>query len=78
MRLIGAALGRALTYVDLPRDEAIEELAKVMGEYAEWYVDGLGMLAQHPQPAVGTVAELLGRPATTFARWAAREAGTFR
>ncbi len=78
VRLIGQALGRELTYVDLPRDEAIAELAKVMGEYAEWYVDGLRMLAEHPQPATGTVADLLGRPATTFAEWATREAGMFR
>jgi uncharacterized protein YbjT (DUF2867 family) len=76
--LIGAALGRELTYVDLPRDEAIEELAKVMGEYAEWYVDGLEMLARHPQPASGTVAELIGRPATPFAEWARRNVAMFR
>ena len=46
-----------------------------MGEYAEWYVDGIALLAQHPQPAVPTVAELTGRPGTTFAAWAAANAG---
>ncbi len=75
---IGAALGRELTYVDLPRAEAIEQLAKVMGEYAEWYVDGLEMLLAHPQQAVGTVAEITGRPATTFAEWARGAADMFR
>jgi uncharacterized protein YbjT (DUF2867 family) len=78
VRLIGEALGRELTYVDLPRGEAIEELAKVMGDYAEWYVDGLEMLVRHPQAAVGTVAAITGRPATTFAGWARRNVAMFR
>jgi uncharacterized protein YbjT (DUF2867 family) len=78
VRQIGAALGRDLTYVDQPRDEAIAELAKVMGEYAPWYVDGLELLRDHPQQAVPTVAEITGRPATTFAAWARREVDMFR
>jgi uncharacterized protein YbjT (DUF2867 family) len=78
VRLIGAALGRDLTYVELPREAAIEQLAQVMGEYAEWYVDGLALLAAHPQRAVQTVAELTGRPGTTFASWAAANAGLFQ
>jgi hypothetical protein len=49
-----------------------------MGEYAEWYVDGLALLAAHPQRAVQTVAELTGRPGTTFASWAAANAGPFQ
>ncbi|KUL41095.1 NAD(P)H-binding protein [Actinoplanes awajinensis] len=75
---IGRALGRRLTYVDLPRAEAIAQLEQAMGEYAEWYVDGLAALAEHPQAAVPTVAELLGRPAITFQEWAGRHADDFR
>jgi uncharacterized protein YbjT (DUF2867 family) len=75
---IGRALGRELTYVDLPRDEAIEQLRLAMGEYAEWYVDGQAMLAEHPQQAVQTVAELLDRPAMTYEQWARKHAGMFR
>ncbi|MEU7901885.1 NAD(P)H-binding protein [Actinoplanes sp. NPDC049118] len=67
---IGAALGRELTYVDLPHEELVAELTQVMGEYGRWYADGLAELARHPQAAVRTVAELTGRPATTFAEWA--------
>ncbi|MET0424640.1 MAG: NAD(P)H-binding protein [Actinoplanes sp.] len=74
---IGAALGRDLTYVDLPRDEAVTEFGKVMGEYAAWYIDGLEMLRDHPQVAVPTVAELTGRPAMTFREWATRHASIF-
>ena len=66
---IGQVLGRELTYVDLPHDEFVAELTKVMGEYGAWYADGTRLLAAHPQAAVGTVAELTGQPATTFAAW---------
>ena len=75
---IGAALGRELSYVDLPHDELVEQLTPAMGEFAAWYADGLRLLAEHPQAAVPTVAELTGRPGTTFAAWARRNAGMFR
>jgi uncharacterized protein YbjT (DUF2867 family) len=74
---IGAALGRDLRYVELGRDRGIEQLALVMGEYAEWYVDGAAILVEHPQPANQTVAELTGRPAMTFAEWARRHRALF-
>ncbi len=75
---IGRALGRELTYVDLPPDEAVRQFELVMGEYAQWYLDGLAQLAEHPQSALPTVAELLGRPATTYEEWARRHAALFR
>ncbi len=78
MRLLGEALGRPLTYVELSHDDLVAELATVMGPYAAWYADGLRQLAEHPQPAGRTVEELLGRPATTFAAWARRHADRFR
>jgi uncharacterized protein YbjT (DUF2867 family) len=76
--LIGQALGRELRYVELPRDEAIAELAKDMGSYAEWYVDGQQMLVSHPQAAGSAVSELTGRPATTFLSWARSHADLFQ
>jgi uncharacterized protein YbjT (DUF2867 family) len=75
---IGAALGRELRYIDLPHDELVAQLEQVMGEYGAWYADGLKLLAEHPQGAVPTVAELTGRPATTFAAWARSRADMFR
>jgi len=69
VELIGQALGRDLRYVELPRDEAIEELTHDMGPHAAWYVDGQEALRAHPQPAVPTVAALTARPATTFLEW---------
>ena len=75
---IGQALGRELTYVDLPHDEFVAELEKVMGEYAGWYVDGLKLLAEHPQAAVQTVASLTGRPGVAFAEWARDRVDAFQ
>jgi len=49
-----------------------------MGEFATWYVDGLAQLTEHPQPAVPTVAEIIGRPGMTFAEWARRHVSMFR
>jgi uncharacterized protein YbjT (DUF2867 family) len=69
VELIGQALGRELRYVELPRDEAIEELTQDMGAHAAWYVDGQQALCEHPQAAVPTVATLTARPATTFLEW---------
>ncbi|MEU4422662.1 NAD(P)H-binding protein [Actinoplanes sp. NPDC024001] len=75
---IGRALGRELTYVELTGDAAREHFTELMGEYGEWYLDGLAQLADHPQAAVSTVADLLGRPAMTYEQWASRHADLFR
>ncbi|WP_250027345.1 NAD(P)H-binding protein [Paractinoplanes maris] len=75
---IGRALGRELRYVELGPAEAVEQLRPVMGEYAEWYLEGAALLAEHPQAALTTVADLLGRPATTYEQWARTHAALFR
>jgi hypothetical protein len=49
-----------------------------MGEFARWYVDGMRDLVEHPQQANRAVEEITGRPATTFAQWAAKKVGEFR
>ena len=78
VRLIGRALGRDIPYLELTHEEAVALLTPSMGEYARWYVDGHAGLVEHPQLAVRTVEELLGRPATTFAEWAVAHADEFR
>jgi hypothetical protein len=40
-----------------------------MGEYAEWYIDGVDQLVAHSQPVDPTLATLLDRPPMTFAEW---------
>ncbi|WP_229076709.1 SDR family oxidoreductase [Actinoplanes sp. DH11] len=75
---IGRALGRPLTYVELTGDEASEHFTSIMGEYGDWYLEGQAQLAQHPQAAVSTVADLLGRPAMAYEEWARRHSDLFR
>jgi uncharacterized protein YbjT (DUF2867 family) len=75
---IGEALGREVPYVELTHDEAVAQLRPSMGDFAQWYVDGMAQLAQHPQEALPTVAELTGRPGVTFREWAERNVDAFR
>jgi uncharacterized protein YbjT (DUF2867 family) len=76
---IGAALGREVPYVEVSHDEAVaDRAARGMGEFAQWYVEGMRRLVEQPQPALTAVADLTGRPATTFAQWARANAAAFR
>ena len=74
---IAEALGRDLTYVELTGEAAKAHFAERMGEYGDWYLDGLAQLASHPQAAVPTVAELTGRPGMRYVEWAHRHADLF-
>jgi uncharacterized protein YbjT (DUF2867 family) len=76
---LGAALGQELRFVGSSRDEAVAALAEAMGDDAAWYVDAVlaGFAGNDPTPDP-TVEEVVGRPATTFARWAAAHVGRFR
>ena len=75
---LGEALGRDLVYVELTGEAASAHYRELMGEFGEWYLSGLAQLAEHPQPAVPAVADLLGRPGMTYAEWAHRHADLFR
>ncbi len=59
---IGSALGRDVPFVEVSREEAEAVLARAMGEYAGWYLDGRVLLVDHPQSALTTVEEVLGDP----------------
>ena len=78
VRQIGAALGRNIPFVEVTHDEAVALHRPALGEFAEWYVAARAKLAASPQPALPTVAEVTGRPATTFARWCADHVAHFR
>ena len=78
VRTIGRALGRDIPFVELTRDQAVEQLSKAIGEYAAWYLDRMAELVDRPQRAVPTVEEVTGRPGTTFAEWAVEHADSFR
>jgi uncharacterized protein YbjT (DUF2867 family) len=78
VRQIGQAIGRDLRFEELTHEQAIAALTPGMGEYAQWYVDGLAQLADHPPAPSPMVEAITGRPATTFAQWAAKHAAAFR
>ncbi|RBO83112.1 NAD(P)H-binding protein [Nocardia puris] len=78
IRQIGAALGRDLTVEHVSREEAVAILQPMMGEYAEWYLDGMQSMVDHPQRATTTVADVTGEPATSFAQWARDNVDAFR
>jgi uncharacterized protein YbjT (DUF2867 family) len=78
VRQIGAALGREVPYVEVEHEEAIAVLEPAMGEFARWYVDAMRDYIAYPQQANGTVEEITGRPATTFAEWARKKVDEFR
>lgn len=79
VRLVGQATGRHIRFVETTRDDTIGRLSAVMGDNASWYVDNvLAEMTQHPDPPTLTIEQVTGRPATTFAQWAARHADRFR
>ncbi|MGN9846050.1 NAD(P)H-binding protein [Nonomuraea sp. H19] len=79
VRLIGAAIGRELSFQELPPEQVRQGLlaqglpeevpARLLGSLADY--------ASRPGPTTATVEELLGRPALTFADWAHDNARTF-
>ncbi|MFE3290910.1 hypothetical protein [Rhodococcus sp. NPDC059234] len=75
---IGAVLGRPVEFVRVSAGEAVEILEPVMGANARFYIDtAVASLVGAPQPATDTVAAVTGRGGTTFAEWAAANAGAF-
>ncbi|MDV6012118.1 NAD(P)H-binding protein [Haloechinothrix sp. LS1_15] len=78
VRAIGAGLGREIPYIEVSREEAIEQLTPVMGDYAAWYVDlQADIAAEPPQQPTPTVERLVGRPAASVEEWAARHRAEF-
>ncbi|GAA4713729.1 hypothetical protein GCM10023215_65920 [Pseudonocardia yuanmonensis] len=68
-----------MRFEKVSRDEAVSTLAPTMGAEAEWYVDTiLAGSVTWPVQVSPAVEEITGRPATTFADWAAQNASAFR
>lgn len=78
VELLGQALGRSLSYLELPHDEALPVFTEAIGAGAGWYLDGLAQLDAHPQTATTPATPITGRPATTFLEWARTHADLFR
>jgi len=78
LRQLGQALGRDISFIQVTREEAIDVLAPSMGDTATWYVDNvLAGYSEQPLPPMHTFEQITGRPATTFAQWAAEHADDF-
>jgi uncharacterized protein YbjT (DUF2867 family) len=79
VHLIGAALGRALSFQELP-PELIRQGMLAQGlpeEVPDRLLGSLADYAHRPGPTTSTVEDLLGRPARTFADWARDNAPAF-
>lgn len=79
VRLIGDATGRELSFVEV-EPEQIRRAMLGQGLPEEVPDRMLGSLADYaaaPGPSTDTVERLLGRPARSFGRWAAENAGAF-
>jgi len=70
VRQIGTAIGREITFEEQSRATARAHMVEHgSAERVDWYLDLLERSQWDPQPALPSVAEILGRPATTFAQW---------
>jgi uncharacterized protein YbjT (DUF2867 family) len=79
-RLIGEAIGKELSFEEPPPEQLRQAiLAQGLPEdVPDRLLGSLADYAKQPGPSSGTVEQVLGRPALTFAEWAAEHAAAFR
>lgn len=79
-RIIGEAAGRPVRWEEQPEDEALTALTELLGDaaFARQRLAAWRRLTENPDRVTTAVADLLGRPAIPFARWAADHADAFR
>ena len=79
VRIIGEAIGRDLRWQDVPAQVVRPMLAAAMGSpaFADAALAVWAGFVQTPEQVTGDVAAVLGRPARTFAQWAADHAAHF-
>lgn len=79
VRAIAAALGEPIRFEELTPDQTRAAWrGTVDPETTDWLLDGYALSTGYPQQPVSTVADLLGRPARTFAQWAIDHVAAFR
>ena len=74
VRTIGEALGRSLRWEEIPREEVHDRLSGV----PDTALDTWASFVTAPEIVNSVVRELTGRPARSFADWAADHADDFR
>lgn len=74
-----SVLGKEIRFRELTRDEqhALWVGYGVPEQAVDWLLDGFEETLRHPQRPTGVVEELLGRPGTTYAEWAAANREVF-
>jgi uncharacterized protein YbjT (DUF2867 family) len=79
VRIIGEAIDRDLRWQDVPAQAIRPMLAVAMGSpaFADAALATWAALVETPEQVTGDVAAVLGRPARTFAQWAADHAADF-
>jgi uncharacterized protein YbjT (DUF2867 family) len=80
VRLIGEAAGLDLSFTEVEPDQ-VQQAMLAQGlpeEIPHRLLGSLADYARQPGPTTDTVAQLLGRPALSFAKWAAENAAAFR
>jgi uncharacterized protein YbjT (DUF2867 family) len=80
VRIIGEAIGRELSWVEIAPDRLREGLLAqgVPADVPERLIGSLADYAKRPGPSSTDVQDVLGRPARTFAEWAVDRADAFR
>ncbi|WP_236654668.1 NAD(P)H-binding protein [Streptacidiphilus anmyonensis] len=79
-RLIGEAIGRDVSFEEIPA-ESLRRAMLAQGlpeDVPDRLVGYAAACLKEPGPTTDTLAQLLGRPALTFAAWAAEHAADFR
>ncbi|MEU4569732.1 NAD(P)H-binding protein [Micromonospora sp. NPDC023956] len=77
---IGRAIGRELSWTELPRPAALTILTEALSDpvYALAVLDGWAGFAARPETVTDTVREITGRPARSYAEWAVDHRDRFR
>ncbi|MEV6866564.1 NAD(P)H-binding protein [Streptosporangium subroseum] len=80
VRIIGEAIGREVPFVELTEEQAREKMAAEgqPEEMIEFLINVFGNVPEEPNIVNSNVEKVTGRPARTFAQWAAEHADTFR
>jgi uncharacterized protein YbjT (DUF2867 family) len=80
VRLIGEAIGRELSFREISPQQVRQAMITqgLPEEIPDRLLGGLAHYAKQPGPSSDTVRQVLGRPALTFAQWAAGHAAAFQ
>jgi uncharacterized protein YbjT (DUF2867 family) len=80
VRLIGEAIGKKLSFEELPPEQVRQAMLAqgLPADVPDRLLGSLADYAKQPGPSSHAVAQVLDRPALTFAAWAAEHAAAFR